>query len=92
MVFRGISRKSEADGSTYGLTVSHDRSKQDVVQSVDGSFDDLFRGPGFIPLEIGNQQRSWNGSVMTFSFEAKGGLKRHTLSRLGRKLNLRKSA
>ena len=44
------------------------------MRAVDRSFDDLFRGVGNIPLQIVNEQRSWHGSTLTFSFNAKMGL------------------
>src|SRR5689334_2687978 len=56
------------------VTVSHNKPKQEVVQAVDRSFDDLFRDSAFIPLKIENERRSWTGSVMTFSFDARAGL------------------
>jgi hypothetical protein len=34
----------------------------------------LFKGSGVIPLQVVNQRRSWQGSVLTFSFDAKAGL------------------
>ena len=56
------------------ITVSHNKPKQEVMRAVDQSFDDLFRGPGVLPLQIVNQKRAWNGSTLNFSFEAKAGL------------------
>jgi hypothetical protein len=56
------------------VTVSHNKPKAEVIRVVDRSFDDLFRGTGFIPLQIVNEQRSWQGGMLTFSFDAKFGL------------------
>jgi len=56
------------------VTVSHKRPKEVIIQSIDRSFDDLFRGPGMMPVQIVNQQRRWSGPLMTFSFNAKAGL------------------
>jgi hypothetical protein len=56
------------------ITVSHNKLKQEVVRAVDRSFDDLFRGTPVIPLKIVNEKRSWQGSTLTFSFEAKVGI------------------
>jgi hypothetical protein len=56
------------------ITVSHNKSKEEVMRAVDRSFDDLFRGVGAIPLKIVNEQRSWQGSTLNFSFNAKMGL------------------
>lgn len=55
------------------ITVSHKKSKQEVMQAVDRSFDDLFRGIGAVPLQIVNEKRTWNGSTLSFSFDAKAG-------------------
>jgi hypothetical protein len=56
------------------VTVSHNQPKQEVVQAVDRSFDDLFRGIGLIPLRITNEKRSWSGTTLAFSFDARMGL------------------
>jgi hypothetical protein len=56
------------------ITVSHNKSKQEVMRTVDQSFDDLFKNVGVIPLKIANEKRSWQGSTMTFSFDAKVGV------------------
>lgn len=56
------------------ITVSHNRSKEDVMRAVDRSFDDLFKGVGSFPLQIVNEQRSWQDSRLNFSFNAKVGL------------------
>jgi Putative polyhydroxyalkanoic acid system protein (PHA_gran_rgn) len=55
------------------ITVSHNKPKQEVMQAVDRSFDDLFRGIGVFPLKIVNEKRAWNGSTLNFSFDAKTG-------------------
>jgi Putative polyhydroxyalkanoic acid system protein (PHA_gran_rgn) len=55
------------------ITVSHNKPKQEVMQAVNRSFDDLFRGMGILPLQIVNEKRAWNGSTLNFSFDAKTG-------------------
>jgi hypothetical protein len=55
------------------ITVSHTKSKVEVMRSVDRSFDDLFRGIGIIPVQFLNERRSWQGSTLTFSISAKIG-------------------
>jgi hypothetical protein len=55
------------------ITVSHTKSKEEVMRSVDGSFDDLFRGMGVIPIQFVDERRSWQGSTLTFSLSAKMG-------------------
>lgn len=56
------------------ITVSHTKPKDEVIRAVDRSFDDLFRKNTVIPLEIVNEQRSWQGSTLVFSFTAKVGI------------------
>src|SRR5579871_3262183 len=56
------------------ITVSHTKSKQEVMRAVDRSFDDLFRGIGMIPIQFTDERRSWSGSTLTFSLSAKMGL------------------
>jgi hypothetical protein len=56
------------------VTVSHNKSKEEVVRAVDRCFDDLFRGIGIIPLQVVNQQRDWKGSTLVFSLTVKMGL------------------
>jgi hypothetical protein len=55
------------------ITVSHNQSKQEVMRSVDRSFDDLFRGMSTIPVQFVDEKRTWEGSVLTFSLAAKMG-------------------
>jgi hypothetical protein len=56
------------------VIIPHNKPKDEVIRAVDLSFDDLFRGSGFIPLQIANERRQWQGSTLTFSFSAKLGL------------------
>ena len=55
------------------ITVSHTKSKAEVMRSVDRSFDDLFRNIGVIPIQFVDERRSWQGSTLTFSLSAKMG-------------------
>jgi hypothetical protein len=56
------------------VTVSHNRRKEEIVRSVDRSFDDLFKDLGTVPIKIVNETRKWTGSRMDFSFDAKLGI------------------
>jgi hypothetical protein len=56
------------------ITVSHNRRKEEVIQSVDRSFNDLFQGVGAIPVRLVQEHKSWQGSIMTFAMSAKMGL------------------
>jgi len=55
------------------VTVSHNRSKAEIMEAVDRSFDELFQGAG-LPVRIVVKERSWKGSVLTFALTAKMGL------------------
>src|SRR6516162_2032962 len=55
------------------ITISHSQSKEEVIRSVDRSFDDLFRGIGIVPIQFVDEQRNWQGSTLTFSLSAKMG-------------------
>ena len=56
------------------VTVSHNRRKEEIMRSVDRSFDDLFKGLGNVPIQIVNESRKWTGSRLNFSFDAKVGI------------------
>jgi hypothetical protein len=56
------------------VTVSHNRRKEEIMRSVDRSFDDLFKGFGTVPIQIVNESRKWIESRMDFSFDAKVGI------------------
>jgi Putative polyhydroxyalkanoic acid system protein (PHA_gran_rgn) len=56
------------------ITVSHTRSKDEVVRAIDHSFDDLFRGIGIVPIQFVEEHRQWQGSTLNFSVAAKMGL------------------
>ena len=56
------------------VTVSHNKPKEEVIRAVDRSLDDLFRGMSGIPLQFVDEKRSWKGSTLTFSVNAKMGI------------------
>jgi hypothetical protein len=56
------------------VTVSHNRSKEEVMRSVDQSFDQLFAGAAGLPLRVTQEQRGWQGSTLHFALTAKMGL------------------
>jgi hypothetical protein len=56
------------------ITVSHNRSKEEVIQTVDRSFNDLLQGIGAIPVKLVQEHKSWQGSTLTFALTAKMGL------------------
>lgn len=56
------------------ISISHNRTKEEVVQSVDRSWDDLFKEAGALPVKLTVEHRSWQGSTMTFALTAKMGI------------------
>jgi hypothetical protein len=56
------------------IAVSHNRSKEEVIAEVDRSIDQLFQDAGSLPVKLAVQQRSWQGSVMTFALTARMGI------------------
>ena len=53
------------------VTITHDRSVEEVKASLDRGFDRIFGGFGNI--EITNVQHEWNNDVLTFSLTARAG-------------------
>lgn len=43
------------------------------MRSIDRALDGIFTNSGVVPLQIVNERRNWQGSTMTFSFDAKMG-------------------
>jgi hypothetical protein len=56
------------------ITVSHNRSKAEIIESVDRSFNEMFQGVSGLPVRLVVKQRSWQGSILSFSLTAKWGL------------------
>jgi hypothetical protein len=56
------------------ITISHNRSKKEVMQTVDRSFNELFQAGGTLPVRLVVEQRNWQGSTLSFSLAAKMGL------------------
>jgi hypothetical protein len=56
------------------ITISHNRSKAEIIESVDRSFNEIFRGVSGLPVRLTMKQRSWQGSILSFSLTAKLGL------------------
>ncbi len=54
------------------ITIAHKKPKQEVIDSIDRGFDDVFKMEG-LPLKIVLEQKSWQGSTLTFALSAKMG-------------------
>jgi hypothetical protein len=61
-------------GTHVRITVAHNRSKEEVKQSVDRSFNELFAGIVVLPLRFVEERKTWQGNTLTFSLTAKMGL------------------
>jgi Putative polyhydroxyalkanoic acid system protein (PHA_gran_rgn) len=56
------------------ITIAHSKTRAEVIQAVDRSFDDVFKNVGVLRIQLVNEQRKWEGSTLVFSFTAKIGL------------------
>ena len=56
------------------ITISHKKTKTEVVESVNRSFDQLFQGVAGIPVRVVVEQKNWQGSTLSFLVTAKMGL------------------
>lgn len=56
------------------ITVSHERTKEEVKRAVDKSFEDVFKGVTVLPVQLLQEQKGWRGDTFTFSLVAKMGL------------------
>lgn len=55
------------------VTVSHNRPKQEVVARIDQSLDDVFKSLGNGFIQIADEQRTWSGDQLNFTFNARTG-------------------
>ena len=53
------------------VIVPHHRSRQEVIQTIDKSLDELLQQS--LPVKLVVQQRTWQGSTLTFNVAAKMG-------------------
>lgn len=56
------------------ITISHNRTKAQIMESVDRSFDEMFQGIAGLPVRLVLEQKSWQGSILSFAVTAKLGL------------------
>jgi hypothetical protein len=66
----------EAWWRTVRITVSHDRSREEVKEAVDRSFDDMLKAILILPIQLIQMHRAWQGNTLTFSLVARKGLLR----------------
>ena len=53
------------------VTISHDRTKQQVIDSIDRSFNEMFEGASGLPVRVTVTQKAWAGDTLTFALTAK---------------------
>lgn len=56
------------------VTIAHNRSKEEVIQSIDRGFNQLFQEAAALPVKLVVEQRTWQGSTMSFLLTAKMGI------------------
>jgi|SRR5262245_11188477 len=56
------------------ITVAHHRTKDEMQKAVDRAFDDLFKGVAGVPVQLSEERREWQGSVLSFALVARMGL------------------
>lgn len=56
------------------ITISHNRSKAEIIESIDRSFNETVQGVEGLPVRLVVQQKSWQGPTLSFSLTAKLGL------------------
>src|ERR1700680_3987089 len=62
------------------ITIAHTKGRQQMIQMVERAFDEVFKGVAQGPIAITDQQKAWQGNVMTFSLTAKMGFIRNPVS------------
>jgi len=60
--------------STVRITLSHDRPKEEIKQSIDRSFNDVFKGIEILPVRFAEERKAWKGDTLSFSLTAKMGI------------------
>jgi hypothetical protein len=52
------------------IKIEHKRTKAGVVDSIDRSFDQMFQGVSGLPVKLVVEQKSWQGSLLSFALSA----------------------
>jgi hypothetical protein len=56
------------------VTVAHKKSQEDAVKIIDESVDNLIKSIPAGSVKIIDQEKTWNGSTMSFSFKGRKGI------------------
>jgi hypothetical protein len=62
------------------VTIPHSKTKAEAIQAVDRAMQDVFQSLPMPLLTISNSQKTWNGSVLTFSLMAQIGFFKNPVS------------
>ena len=52
------------------IKIEHKRTKAEVVESIDRSFDRMFQGVPGVPVKLVVEQKNWQGSLLSFALSA----------------------
>jgi hypothetical protein len=55
------------------ISISHERSIEEVKQAINRSLDDVFIGGSALPVKVAKERRAWQGDTLVFSLVAKIG-------------------
>lgn len=55
------------------ITISHNKTQQEVMQITDKAVDDVFRGVGGGMVHLSDTEKHWEGNKMDFSLTARAG-------------------
>jgi hypothetical protein len=61
------------------IKISHSRSQIEMVASVNRSFDGMLRGEAGVPIRLVLKEKSWQGSILSFTLSANLGLLNSTI-------------
>jgi hypothetical protein len=53
------------------ITLSHTKRPDEIKRNIDQGFDEIFKGLPIGAVQIVDEQRTWVGSTLTFSFSAR---------------------
>ena len=53
------------------ITISRNRPKAEIIESVNRTFNEMFLGVSGRPVRLVVKERSWQGSILSFSLAAK---------------------
>jgi hypothetical protein len=71
---KACSTQQGGQGQNMKVTLEHHRTKKEVMESVDRSFGDMFKGVEGLPVKVAVKEKRWQGSTLNFALTAKMGL------------------